>query len=246
MEGLVEFLGRHVMWIGSVATLGVLCLSLAIVGLATRRRPTLAPKAGDPQRADFERNQHGISSSGEAGRLGRSTEQAPHEAPKLAVGPAHQREGGTAVDDEIFVADFSKGVDAWVRPNGKPAVGNIGPGGYEFGPGEGVLSKQSLQVVEGGIYEVKFSISATRDSTNGSPSNFLVGPVFYSAEGQITRWWREQPEIRVAEGMRSAVVRTKAPANATRVHLGMHGSKSTDSSSGNGYVVFSSVEMRRV
>lgn len=143
-------------------------------------------------------------------------------------------------------SDFSRGKKDWMRRSGKPAVGVIDQDAYHLRADEGVVSRESLSATAGAIYELSFTVLAASDATNGGAPNFFAGPVFLDGDGRVMRSWKEQPEIRVSDGPRTAAVKSRAPEGAATVHMGIHGSFVKGGVSGDGAVAFSRLELRQI
>ncbi|MBY0569553.1 MAG: hypothetical protein K2P70_19745 [Hyphomonadaceae bacterium] len=106
-------------------------------------------------------------------------------------------------------------------------------------------SKQSLAAAPGETFSLDFEVAAVSDPTNGGRANFLVGPMFLDADEKVVGWWREQPPISVAEGVRRGAVDAVAPAGTESAHISIYGSFVREGTPGNGEVAFTRLHLRK-
>ncbi len=146
-----------------------------------------------------------------------------------------------------LAADLNKpGRGDWVKPGGAPATAAPSDGTYRVKANIGVRSTRSLATGSGEKFCLVFEVAAISDPTNGGPANFFVGPMFLDADGKVVGWWREQPPISVAQGVRRGAVEAVAPAGAATAHISICGSFMKEGPPGNGEIAFSRLHLTRV
>ena len=120
--------------------------------------------------------------------------------------------------DEIIIHNLAalEGMDGGIPP------GDMVKGRDVLTRHQAALSRKVLSVRPGDVFsfetDVRLERMALAAEKDASP--FLVGPIFYDANGEVLQWLHPRPAPAKAERI---AIRAKAPWNATRARLGLCG-----------------------
>jgi hypothetical protein len=235
-----------------------LVVLILLISLLTRKRPAKKTAASEPVRpAPSEAARAPVATPAPIAPapvasppVAAPTVMAPPIAPEPVATPApppivEAPPAPAEMSKSQISLPFSSASD-WPVYDRRFREGALIDGRYRLSAGEGVRSVAHLPATPGATYRVDFTAASLRDSSNGAPNNFVLGPLFLDSAGAILNRWVGQRAFTIADGEKAGAVEAVAPPNAATVHVGMGGQWARESAPGDGIVAIANVTLSQV
>lgn len=149
-----------------------------------------------------------------------------------------------AVLTEIVPDLSDTSTEVWSHPSGRRGIWMVGDRELRIGQLQAVRSNAHLKAQPGKTYRLDFKVRAISEPSDGGNNNFFVGPMFLDAKENVVGWYREQPPISIAEGVRAGSVESVAPPTAVSVHISLQSNFSQIGRHGDGVIAFSDLRLK--